>query len=339
MQKTGFGVVGLGIWGETHVKTYAQHPQVELVKVCDVNRKRAKEVAAEYGAGGYCTDFMELVNDPNISAVSVVTPDFLHTKIATAAAKAGKHVLLEKPMATKVAECQKIIDAAKKAGVKLMVDFHNRWNPAVVKIKNAIDNGELGEVQMMYVRLNDTIAVPTEWLKWAGQSTVLWFLASHTTDMIRWLTGDEFKKVYSVSRSKVLKGKGVNTPDFFQSILELKKGAVVSLEHCWIVAESAPNIFDFKVEIVGSKGTMYVDASHNRLVEKYTAEEAGYADAFVMPTVHGKPVGFAVESIRHFVDCVLTDAELIATGEDGLAATKAVLALTESARTKKPVLL
>ena len=337
MDKVGFAVVGLGIWGETHVKTYAHHPNVDLVRVCDMNEDRAKQKAEEYSVGTYGTDFREVMDDPAVQAVSVVTPDFAHTDIAVAAAEAGKHILLEKPMATTVQDCQRILDAVEAAGVRFMVDFHNRFNPPIVQAKKAIETGELGEMQMMTVRLNDTIAVPTEWLRWAGKSSVLWFLASHAIDMIRWLFDDEVARVYSVSRSNVLAARGVETPDFFLTTLEMKRGGVASLENCWIISANAPIVFDFKAEIVGSDGTMYLDVSHHRMAQKYTKNDATYPDVICLPDVHGKPGGFAVESIRHFIDCVLYDKTPLVGGRDGLAATQAILAAMKSTREGVPV--
>lgn len=337
MEKVGFAVVGLGIWGETHVKTYAHDPQVDLVRVCDMREDRAKEIAEECGVATYGTDFREVMDDASVQAVSVVTPDFAHTDIAVAAAEAGKHILLEKPMATTVEDCQRIIDAVNASGVKFMVDFHNRFNPAIVKAKDAAETGELGDMQMMSVRLNDTIDVPTEWLSWAGKSSVLWFLASHAIDMIRWLFDDEVEQVYSVSRSNVLSGLGVDTPDFFLTTLEMKRGGVAILENCWIISTNAPIVFDFKAELVGSDGTMYLDVSHHRTVQKYTKEEAAYPDVFCVPTIHGKPAGFGVESIRHFIDCVLHDQTPMVGGADGLAATKAILAAMKSAQQGAPI--
>jgi predicted dehydrogenase len=337
MSSTGFGVIGVGTWGERHAAAYAYRPEVELTLVCDVNVERAKEVAHRYRAKGWTTDYREVVAHPGIRAVSVVTPDFAHREIAVAAAQAGQHVLCEKPLATTVADCQAILDAAAQSGVKLMVDFHNRFNPPFLKVKSALEKGELGEPLMLSVRLNDTLFVPTKMLRWGGQSTVGWFLGSHAFDLVRWLCGTEVQRVYAVSRSVVLKQRGIDTPDFFQTTLELANGATAQVENCWVVAETAPVVFDFKCELVGTKGTMYVDVSHHRMVQKYTPEEATYPDVIAGPEVYGKPTGFAMESIYHFVDCVLTDREPMITGEDGLRATKVVLAMEESARSGQSV--
>ena len=106
-----------------------------------------------------------------------------------------------------------------------MVDFHNRWSPPVVLTRDNIEKGNLGKIISAYVRLNDTVQVPTRLLSWAAKSSVLWFLGSHTVDMLRYLLDDEVERVYAVSRSEVLRGKGFDVPDIYQSILEFKTGS------------------------------------------------------------------------------------------------------------------
>ncbi len=337
MKKVGFGVIGLGLWGETHVKAYTQHGHAELVKVCDLNAERAKAMAKQYGVKEYCTDYRELLKDDRIAAVSIATPDFAHKRLAVAAARASKHVLVEKPLATTVKDCEAMITAAKKAGVLLMVDFHNRFNPVVAQAKAAIDAGELGDLQMATLRLNDTIVVPRDWLPWAAKSSVLWFLGSHSVDLVRYLFDDEVERVYSVSRRRVLKKAGVNTPDFYLTTLEMKRGAVVQLENCWIIAEQAPAVCDFRGEIVGDKGTLYLDVLRHRALEKYTADETTYPDVFCRVEVQGRTAGFGVASIHHFADCVIAGRPPRIAAEDGLAATRVLRAVMESARTGAPV--
>jgi len=335
MAKTGFGLIGTGLWGETHANVYSSYPEVEFKAVCDLREDRAKEIAKKYGAESSYTDYKKLLERDDIAAVSIATPDFAHTDIAVDALKAGKHVLIEKPLATTVEDCEKILSA--KGDQKLMVDFHNRWNPPFVSTKNSIVNGELGKPMMMYIRLNDTIFVPTNMLKWASKSEVVWFVGSHAVDLARWLFDDEVCKVYAVSRSEVLKSRGVDTPDFYQAILEFKNGGVATVENCWILPNSLPTIIDFKCEIVGSEGAVYMDISSHGAIQTYTVDKASNPDLLAMPVIHGKQMGFAVESIKHFVDCVVNDKELMVSGEDGLATTKIISAIIESSRKGEPV--
>lgn len=339
MAQIGFGLIGTGTWGETHLKLYSTDPRVDLACICDINEELVKRRAAEFGVRNWTTDYRDLLARDDVQAVAIVTPDFLHREIAIAAAEAGKHILLEKPMATTVEECEAINAAVEKAGVKLMVDFHNRFNTPFTQTKLAIEAGELGELQMASVRLSDTIFVPTKMLNWAAKSSVAWFIGSHSVDLLRWFFEDEVVRVYSVARSRVLQAMGIDTPDFFHTILEFSRGGVAHVENCWILSESFPTVFEFKLELVGSKGHVMADLSGHRMLQKYTEEGGTYPDVIAAPIVHGRAVGFAVESIRHFVDCVLEDKQPLITGADGLAATKVICAIEESVKTGMPVKL
>ena len=337
MNSIGIGLIGCGLWGSIHARTYAASPLVNLVAVCDQNRDRAQLFAEKYGFTSFTSDLNELLSNPDVSAVSIATPDHTHTPILLKALEAGKHILVEKPLAMTVEECEKILAARDKNGVKLMVDFHNRWNIPFLQVRRMIEAGELGDLMMINVKLNDTIFVPTKMLEWADRSSPVHFLGSHLVDLIRWLSGAEVKKVYAVSRSVVLKSMGIQTPDFYQSILEFSNGTTAYVENCWIVAENAPNIFDFKAEFIGSKGSIYVNASHHRMIEKYTGEGSGFPDVTGVVDINGKPTGFCTASIEHFIDCLAHGTDPIVTGEDGLEATRVVQAMEKSARSNQPV--
>jgi len=344
--KKGFGIIGVGVWGETHLKAYGSAPYVDLVGICDKNEALLSERQVQYGVGYTTTDYHELLARDDIAAVSVVTPDFLHREVAIAACEAGKHVLIEKPMATTVADAQQMADAAKANGVMLMVDFHNRWNPAMYGLKKAIQNGEMGEPQVMTIRLNDTVYVPTQMLSWGGTSTVAWFLGSHSLDLVTWLFDDQIVRVYSVSRSRLLAERGVNTPDFFHTIVELQGGGVAHVENCWIMSEAMPPVFDMKCEFIGSEGTAFIDCSSHRMLQKFssqvlspfsTSPGTAYPDVAVAVDIHGKPGGFGIASILHFAECVVTGTEPLVCPEDGVRNTAALVALHESAAKGVPV--
>ncbi len=338
MGTLGIGLIGTGLWGGMHARTYAEMAGVELRGVADIDEERAQALAAQFGAKAY-SSHEALLEDDAIQAVSVVTPDFAHETILLNAIRAGKHILAEKPLATSVAACEGIVAAAEEAGVTLMVDFHARWSPPLVKAWEAIREGEIGAPQHVYYRLNDRIFVPTEMLAWASRSTVLWFVGSHAIDTVRWLLDDEVARVYAVSRKRVLAARGIDTPDYYQSTLEFRSGATAVIENSWILPNTVPNIVDVKCELVGETGALYVDQSHHRAIEKYTAAEGSYPDVFVLPSLYGKQQGFAAESIRHFAECVRAGEAPRVTGRDGLEVTKVICAIEESVRTGQPVVV
>jgi predicted dehydrogenase len=338
MDRVGFGVIGAGLFGENHALVYSRLPGVELVAVCDQNEARAREVAERYGARTYYTDYVQLLAEPDISAVSIATPDFAHSEIALAAAQAGKHILCEKPLATTVEEAQSIVDAAARAGVKLMVDFHNRVNPPFVAARESVRDGAIGTPSYAYARLSNTTFVPLEMLSWADRSSALFFLGSHAIDIMRFILNDTVARVHAVSRSGILKGLGVDAPDFHVAIAEFERGAVVTFENAWILPRSQPMVYDFKVELLGSEGALYVDSSHHGAFELHSGGRLCYGDVLgVTPTSDLRVGGFVLEAISRFADAVLHDRPVLATGEDGVEATRIVDAIKRSAETGQPV--
>ena len=340
MKKTGFGVIGTGIVGGAwHAHVYHHLPQADLVAVCDLDEARAREIADRYGVPHVYTDYRDLLARADIAAVSIATPDFAHRDIAVAAAKAGKHILVEKPLATTIEAADAILRAVDQAGVKLMVDFHNRVNPAFVAARQAVLNGELGELKYIYARLSNTTWVPTQMLSWSGRSSALWFLASHMLDMSCWLLQDKPVRVYAVSRSGVLQKLGIDTQDFHIAIVEFERGAVVTLENSWILPETAPNILDLKVELLGSDGAMYINTSDNRAVEKYTRAAASLPDTlgFSLDANSARLSGFVLEAIARFVDAVVDDQPLLATGAEAALVTRVLAAIEASAASGQPM--
>ena len=340
MTKTGFGVIGTGIVGGAwHAHVYHNLTQAELVAVCDLDAGRAREIAERYRVPHVFTDYRDLLARDDIAAVSIATPDFAHREIAVAAAQAGKHILVEKPLATTVEDAEAILDAVEKSGVKLMVDFHNRVSSPFVQARQSVLDGELGELQYIYARLSNTTFVPTQMLPWASKSSALWFLASHTFDMSTWLLNDKPVRVYAVSRSGILRGMGVDTQDFHVAIVEYAGGAVVTLENSWILPETEPNVFNFKMEVLGSEGVLYINTSDNRTVEKYTRDSVSLPDVlgFTLDANSARMSGFVLEAIARFVDAVVDDKPVLATGAEAALVTRVLCAIEESARIGQPV--
>lgn len=336
------GIVGAGIWGTVHARAYTQHPSADLVAVCDLDEGRARALAERYGPVKVFTSLDEMLEE-GLDGISVTTPDNAHEAVALKAAARGVHLLVEKPLATTVEAAAAMIDAAEKAGVFLMVDWHNRWNPTCYAAWKAIQDGELGDVRYIYYRLSDTVYVPTRMLPWAGQSTVMWFLGSHALDASCWLMGKRPVRIYCQKRAGVLAGMGVDTPDLYVTMLEFEGGGLAVLENTWLMPQESPTLIDHRCEILGSQGAIYLDLTHNGSFTKYSPQTAAgfpnpsWPDMFVGPEVHGRQVGFAVESIYHFVECIRDGRKPLATGADGLLNTRLILAAEESARAGQPV--
>lgn len=334
MKRLRTAVVGVGTFGENHARAYAEYARSELVWVCDLNEERGREVASRYGAR-YIQDYEEVARDPSVQAVSVATPDFAHTEPALRMIEAGKHVLVEKPLATSVEEARKVVEAAKTAGVVLMVDFHNRWNPPFLRAKREVLEGRIGEPLVGFARLSDTVYVPTEMLSWAEKSGPQWFLMSHTADLMCWLVGRQPRKVYAVGEKKVLKGRGIDTYDFVQAVLEFEGGTSVTLESCWVLPNSIPRLIDFQVYLAGTKGRISVEAGFQGI--EVASEELSHPFVLGQEDAYGRTVGFVQEPIYHFVDCVLEGRTPQCTGEDGLMNVAIIEAALRSLKEGRPV--
>ena len=328
--KRGFALVGCGLFGERHAQAYSRHHAVDFLSVCDLDAARAQRMAETYGAHRHTTDLRKILDDPAVHAVSIATPDHAHHDVAIACANAGKHILIEKPLATSVADAEAIVAAAERAGVTLMVDFHNRVNPPMVAARAAVERGDLGRVTYVYARLSNTVAVPKDMLAWSGKSSALWFLGSHMIDIVGWILGDHPVRAYVVSRDGILKSQGIDAPDFHVATVEYADGAVAVFEHAWILPRGENVVKDLKLEILGSAGAMRIDGSHSRVVELFTDTKGSYPDMLV-PPFGPHLTGFVLDSIVHFIEAVTEGKPVLATGTEGLANVRIIAALNAAA--------
>jgi len=336
------GVVGAGIWGRMHIRAYLQHASADLVGICDRDALRAADTATEFGIPRYFTNVDELL-DEGLDGISVATPDAAHAEIAVQAASRGVHVLVEKPLATTIVDCERMIAAACANGVHLMVDWHNRWNPAYYAAWQAIRSGELGDITYIYYRLSDTIYVPTKMLPWAGESSVMHFLGSHSLDTTCWFVAARPTRIFCRRKEGILTGRGIPTADMYLTMVDFANGATVVIENSWVLPQSSPSLIDHKCEIIGTDGAIYLDLTHGQTLAKYTAKtpggfpDASFPDMFVTPEVHGRQLGFSVESIYHFVECLRDEKAPLTSGEDGLLNAQLILAAEESAQKGVPI--
>ena len=150
MKKKRVGVIGVGAMGKHHVRIYHEMQDVELVGVADVNERAVAELAAEYNTEAFIDCEQLLHND--LDAVSIAVPTSLHKEIAYKAAQYGVHMLIEKPIADSLINADAIIDAARRKNLKVMIGHIERFNPAIVKLKELIAAGELGEIRSISCR-------------------------------------------------------------------------------------------------------------------------------------------------------------------------------------------
>jgi predicted dehydrogenase len=338
MEVIRFALVGAGTWGRAHASEYHGHPRSRLVAVCDSNLSAAEQIASAYGVEAF--DSVEaMLEGAAFDAAGVATPDFAHRAATVALLDAGKHVLLEKPLATTMDDATAIVDAVRRSGARLMVDFHNRWSPPINVAKQTIAAGDIGTVSQAYIRLNNTLRVPTQVLSWSARSSILWFLGSHSVDTLRWLLDDDVVRVYSVARRGVLEALGIPVDDGYQTILEFAGGATAVMENHWIAPNTHPNNNDFKINVLGTEGMVDLDLTNHGAIKRFLPDRADHPDVFVKPTVGGRPVGFAHASIRAFVDCLSSGDPFPVSVEDAYRATAVLLAIMSSSETRTPVVV
>lgn len=331
-----FGVIGCGTWGQAHAEIFSTHPYSRLAAVCDVDSKRAEQLGREYSVP-YYNNYDEMLDKEELDAVGIATPDFAHAAPLMAAVSRHKHVFCEKPLVTEKDDLERAVEAVGTAGIRVMVDYHNRWNVPFVKAKKRLREGELGEPVNGYMRLTDIQWVPKEYISWAAKSSILWFLGSHTVDTLSWMFGDRVRRVYAVSRSGILKEQGIDTVDVYMSILEFEKGGIAQTENGWITPDSNPFINDFKFNLLCTKGMVNIDLSSSNFFEIYSADKVEHPDFLVKPRVYGKPTGFSYESIRDFIERLYREEDFVVPFEDSVNVNRVLFAIIDSATKGEPV--
>jgi predicted dehydrogenase len=325
-------VVGVGLHGQNHALVYADDPNSELLLVCDADADRAAEVADRFQCRA--TDRLEDVLQSDVQAVSVATPDAMHFDPAVALLRAGKHVLLEKPMTTSVGQAEALVEAAELAGVNLMINFSQRWNPKHLAVKERILAGDLGQILVGYARLSNDLSVPRQMLKWSGQSGPEWFLFPHSMDVVTWLIGQSPREVFATGIKRVNRAEGRDVYDAIQAQVRYD-AAVVTFETAWLLPEGGPRVADSLYHLVGSHGWTSVSAEDG--VYGTTRAATGLRAFDTVPlaraNAYGKVAGFYFESIRHFVASVGVGSKPLVAGRDGLLNVRMIAATLESIQT------
>lgn len=332
MRKIVCGVIGLGFFGEKHSEVLASLPNVELRAVCTRQDKRRREIKRRLGVTHDYRNYHELLADPEIEAVSVVTHVDDHLTPVVAALKAGKHVLVEKPLARTVADCDRMIAAAERAGRILMVGHICRFNPRYAAARERVAAGELGQIVSMYARRN----IPAE-----RSRTVLEKIGPllgdgvHDTDLMLWMSGGQVETVYALTNSV----RGLAHPDIGWAMYRFADGAIGVIENVWMLPDGTPFRIHEQLEIIGTRGSIYVHGSDLNVVVQ-TADGIDCPDTLYWPQMHGRPVGALVTEIEYFIDCVTRgEKPTVVTPAEARAAVAVVSAAERSAATGKVVRL
>jgi UDP-N-acetylglucosamine 3-dehydrogenase len=320
------GVIGLGWFGEIHCDAIVGVANLELAALCTRTPERLSAMASKFKVAKTTRDYREMLADPEIDAVSIVTMWDQHTEPAIAALEAGKHVFLEKPMASTVEDCAQIIAAARRSRGILQIGHICRFNPRYRAAKQAIEAGRIGKIVAMSSRRNIPAAWTPEILNKIGPIVGD---AIHDTDLMLWFTGDRIVSAYA----QTVDVRGLKYPDIGQTMYRFAAGATATLETVWCMPEKTPFDIDERMEIIGTEGFVHIQDTFPNLgivsSGKFQSPDTTYWPAF-----GGVRGGALREEFSYFAHCALTGATPeIGRPEDAMAALEATLAAEESART------
>ena len=333
MEKKTLGIclIGCGRAGMIHARNYVNRvPGARMVACVDVVEAAAKTAAEEVGARRYTTDYHDILDDPEVDAVVVVSPTDLHEGIVIDCANAGKHIFCEKPMAMNEAECQAMIDACEANGVKLQIGFMRRHDASFQQAKAVLDSGAIGDLVQIHSHTRGP-SKPRPWMYDIRKSNgILAEINSHDIDACRWFAGSDIESLYAIAgnyRNTEIKEE---YPDYYDSVLMtgmFKNGVQFSIDGAAYVQYG----YDSHVELVGTKGVLHVGRSEGSSV-RVTTPEQGTAQPFVNSWMTLFIDAYLTEDCA-FVDAILNDKPTPVTGYDGLQAVRIVEAGNRSIQT------
>ncbi|WP_067621884.1 Gfo/Idh/MocA family protein [Alicyclobacillus acidiphilus] len=322
--------VGIVSFAHMHAHSYANALQsikgVEFAAIADDLPERGQAAADQYGVR-YVGDYPALLAE-DIDALIVCTENARHAEVVIAAAKANKHILCEKPIATTLADAQAMIVACRESGVLLQTAFPVRFHPAVQRVKRLLEQGRVGRILAM--RGTNRGQNPGGWFvdpALSGGGAVLDHTV-HVVDLMRWFTGSEVREVYAEIDTRFHDSLAVD--DCGLLTLEFANGVIASHDPSWSRCASYPTWGDVTVEIIGTEGTLSLDVFRQHML--LHSDLSGH-------TTH-ENWGDDMDSLL-VADFIRSVAERKAspsvTGEDGLRALEVALAAYESATSGQPV--
>ena len=350
------GIVGGGIFGQWHLKAFTQlqnEGKAELAALADIKEDAREKAASEYGLTPY-EDYREMIEKEKLDAITVVTPDHLHADIAITGLEMGCHVLSEKPMATTMEDCRRMVEASKNAPDRiLMVDYHKRLDMYHVELEHTIQKGDLGKIQYGYAYMEDRIEVSRDWFKaWPAGSSPFWFIGVHFVDLIRWLIKSDGSKVFATGRREKLKSLGLDFWDNLSAQIVFKSGATFTVDAGWTLPDGFEAIVNQGIRIIGTEGMFEIDSQDRGAGACLKGKTQQSYNLGVYSEKHspdGKVIygGYGIESIMEFgnhVNYVLNGGAIsdldgmYANADDGLEVSKICVGIHKSAEEEGTVI-
>ena len=347
------GVIGCGV-GLLHLQGFAQDPRIKVVAIAGLDEERCKDLARTFNIPHIYRDYEELIADPDVEAVTVAVPNSLHYPVALAALEAGKHVMVEKPLARTEVEGQKIIDAARKAERVLGVVFNRRGRHDIQIVKKEIERGALGDIyhaRAYWMRRSGIPGLGT-WFtskEMAGGGPLI-DLGIHVLDMAMWVLGNPTPRRVSAAIYSELgpRGRGqwqggrfpfrpdepYEVEDFATAFIRFDHGLTLQLDASWAAYTNHGD--DFGLTLFGNAGGAEIQAKD--YAQTGTLRFFGEIDN--VPTVtepkllerHGHG-----EVLRQFIDSVVDGVVMSPSGEEGLERVRLIQAIYRSAELGREV--
>jgi UDP-N-acetylglucosamine 3-dehydrogenase len=310
MKKLGVAVVGTGFWGKNHARVYKELQSTELVAICDANAERAKSIAAQFGVKAY-TNSARMLKNEAIEAVSICTWSTSLAKEALKALNAGKHVLVEKPMATHVKQAERLVETAKKNGLHLTVGFLMRLIPGLQHIREAVANKKIGELVCV------TAKRVSQWPERIGDVGVVKDTAIHDIDIVRYISNEDPIAVYAKTGSM----RHRKFEDYAQIMLTYKDGKTAFIESNWLTPYKTRTL-----TVTGSEAIMRLDYITQELWIESAKEN-------LQPRIPWQePLKL---ELQHFAECISAKTKPLISAADGVKALQiAEAALQSSAKNR-----
>ncbi len=325
-EKLRSALVGVAGRGSALVNALANHPDVEIVAVCDVNPDAREEAAKRFGAAAY-DDFGRLFEREQCDAAMISLPHYLYRDAVCAAVDSGAHVLKEKPFARNLADAEAIAAAAQKAGKIVMIGGQNKFGESFRRMKQIADSGALGDVFMVTGRITYrwTKALDNQW-SWRGEEAKSGGVALidsgwHPLDLMHWYKGLPARIHAATGRMKAAPGTDYDIDDKAVVNLEYADGAIGSLVVCFLTLPA-----ETRITLHGTKGS--IDAQRARVRHYEGGELKEEFDSSADPTA---------AMVAHFVECVRTGQEPTSGAAESLEVQRMIEAAYQSAKTGQAV--
>jgi predicted dehydrogenase len=328
MEPLRMGVIGVGFMGANHAKVWSQLPNTTLAAIADLDEQIGKPLADQLGAA-YHKDMADLLARDDIDAVSIVTPDRHHVEPASAAAKAGKHILLEKPMAHDTAAAAAIVKAVEEAGIRLMIAHVLRFDPRYVQLHAAADPDRLGEAIHLRAKRNTVRGLAS---RLGANSSILFYLGVHDVDMMQWVARSPITRVYAQKVQKLSNGN----EDALYAVVNFENGAIGTLDYSWAWPDGLPSGYHAAFEVIGTGNAALLDV-RDQGFQTISAEGPTAADTHLWPEINGKITGDLRDELLHFAEAIQSGDPFVQDYREALSAIQVLDALFASIDQGQPV--